>query len=274
VLAWLMVFLVGKAAVALAVAAILRWPADVGIRVAVILAHGGEFGLLLLTQAMATGALAPQTGQPVLLALALTMGVSPLLVHASGWIAKRTTRALHRTAAKADAMGEEGAGLSDHVVLCGCGRVGRLVALVLETARIPYIAIDNDPAQVRRARRQDHRVLFGDAGRRRVLEAAGLARARLVVLTFDHLHTVERILHEARQQNPIIPSIVSASDDRGLAALVATGAGTVFPEHLAAGLALADQVLLHGGLDRQQAAKVITTVRAELSPELTGRVGW
>jgi hypothetical protein len=39
-------------------------------------------------------------------------------------------------------------------------------------------------------------------------------------------------------------------------------------------LALADQVLLHGGLDRQQAAKVITTVRVELSPELTGRVGW
>jgi CPA2 family monovalent cation:H+ antiporter-2 len=273
VLVWLVALLFGKAVVILMVAAMLRWPADVGIRLAVILAHGGEFGLLLLTQAMDVGILAPSIGQPALLALAITIGLNPLLVQSSGWIAERALRVAHRAAANTAAIQEESAALDDHVLLCGCGRVGRLVALVLETARMPYIAIDHDPARVRLARRQNHKVVFGDAGRKRVLEAARLANARLVVVTFDHRHTVVRILHEARQRNPIIPSIVSTSDDLDLAALVAAGAGAVFPENLAAGLALADQVLLLGGLDQQQAAKVITIVRAELSPELDGRVG-
>jgi monovalent cation:H+ antiporter-2, CPA2 family len=55
--------------------------------------------------------------------------------------------------------------------------------------------------------------------------------------------------------------------------MIAAGAAIVFPENFAAGLALADQVLLLGGLTRENAAKVVTTVRAELSPELIDRVG-
>jgi monovalent cation:H+ antiporter-2, CPA2 family len=54
---------------------------------------------------------------------------------------------------------------------------------------------------------------------------------------------------------------------------VAVGAAIVFPENFAAGLALADQVLLLSGFTQENAAKVVTTVRAELSPELTGRIG-
>jgi CPA2 family monovalent cation:H+ antiporter-2 len=51
------------------------------------------------------------------------------------------------------------------------------------------------------------------------------------------------------------------------------GANVVFPENLAAGLALADQVLLLTGLSQEQAASIVTEVRAELNPELQGRVG-
>jgi CPA2 family monovalent cation:H+ antiporter-2 len=51
------------------------------------------------------------------------------------------------------------------------------------------------------------------------------------------------------------------------------GAATVFPENVAAGLALADQALLLSGFTQEDAARVITAVRAELNPELRGRVG-
>ena len=68
-------------------------------------------------------------------------------------------------------------------------------------------------------------------------------------------------------------SIVSTTDDQDVAALVTAGAGTVFPESFAAGLGLADQVLLSCGFSQEDAADIITTVRAELNPELTGRVG-
>jgi K+:H+ antiporter len=80
-------------------------------------------------------------------------------------------------------------------------------------------------------------------------------------------------LRSARHHSPDLVSIVSAADDRELSSMTEAGANVVFPENLAAGLALADQVLLLTGLSQEQAASIVTEVRAELNPELQGRVG-
>ena len=275
VLAWMIACLPGKALVVFLVAAIMRWPAPVGARAALILAHGGEDGLLLLTQAMRVGAIEPNVGQPALLALAATMALGPMLIQRSARFAELVSGASHRARADAEeaAIREESQDFRDHVILCGCGRVGRPVSLVLEAAKVPYIAIESDLIRFRRAKKAGHKVVFGDAGRKRVLEAAGVARARLVVVTFDRRHAVERILHYAREQNPAVSSIVSAADDQELLPLARAGASTVFPENVAAGLALANQVLLVCGLSQDNAANIVTAVRAELHPELRGRVG-
>jgi monovalent cation:H+ antiporter-2, CPA2 family len=268
-------FLPGKALLTLAIGTIMRWPPHVGIRVAVILAHGGEFGLLLLTQAIRVRVVEADVGQPALLGLVVSMALGPILIQRNAWIAEHLGRASHRLRAAAEegAIREESSHLNDHVLLCGCGRVGRLVALVLEAAHVQYIAVEADLARFRSAKQQGLNVVFGDASRKRILEAAGLTRARVIVVTFDHRHAVERLLHHVRQDGPIIPSIVSTKDDRDLLTMVAAGAAIVFPENFAAGLALADQVLLLSGFTQEDAAKVVTTVRAELSPELTGRIG-
>jgi monovalent cation:H+ antiporter-2, CPA2 family len=83
VLAWMVAFLPGKALVMAIITKIMRWPTQAGVRVAVILAHGGEFGLLLLTQAMGVGIIDTHVGQPALLALATTMGLAPVLIQPS-----------------------------------------------------------------------------------------------------------------------------------------------------------------------------------------------
>ncbi len=147
------------------------------------------------------------------------------------------------------------------------------MSLVLEVAKVPYIAVESDLIRFRRAKKSGHKVVFGDAGRKRVLEAAGVNRARLVVVTFDRRRAVERILHYAREQNPAVSSIVSVADDQEIISFVRAGASAVFPENVAAGLALADQVLLVCGFSQDSAANIVTTVRAELNPELRGRVG-
>jgi CPA2 family monovalent cation:H+ antiporter-2 len=275
VLAWMAVCMPGKALVIILVGAIMRWPASVGVRAALILAHGGEAGLLLLTQAMRVNAIEPSVGQPALLALAACMALGPMLIQASSRIAELVGGAHHRLKADAEeaAIREESQYLDNHVVLCGWGRVGRPVALVLEAARTPYIAIESDLIRFRRAKKSGHKVVFGDAGRKRVMEAAGVARARLVVITFDRSHLIERVLHHARRYNPKLSSIVSAADDQELSVLARAGVTTVFPENVAAGLALADQVLLACGFAQDDAARIVTAVRAEIHPELRGHVG-
>jgi CPA2 family monovalent cation:H+ antiporter-2 len=274
VLAWLLVFMPVKALLAFLIGWFMRWPTPAGSRVAVILAHGGEFGLLLLTQATHVGAMEPDVGQPALLALVTSMALGPILILHNGWITRLFGGASHRLRAATEetAIREESRDLDGHVLLCGCGRVGRLVAVVLEAAKIPYIAVESNLTHFRRAKTSGHKIVFGDASRQRVLEAAGVSRSRLLVITFDQQRTIERLLHNARRENPSVPSIISVSESPGTAALATVGA-TIFPENLAAGLGLADQVLLYCGFSQDNAANVVTAVRTELNPELEGHVG-
>jgi monovalent cation:H+ antiporter-2, CPA2 family len=274
VLGWMVVYVPVKALVAILAGAIVGWPMPVAARVAIILAHGGEGGLLLLTQAMKIGAINPDIADPALLALVASMALAPILIQRNARLAEFVGSASHRFAASAEEADiREQQDLRDHVLLCGCGRVGRLVALVLESAKVPYIAVEADLTRFRRARRSGHNVIFGDASRKHVLEVAGITRARVIVGTFDRRYTVERLLHRAREQNPNISSIVSVTDDQEVLRLARAGAGTVFPENLAAGLALADQVLLVCGFSQNNAAHIVTKIRAELHPQLMGLVG-
>jgi CPA2 family monovalent cation:H+ antiporter-2 len=264
ILLWLLVFVPMKALLAFVTGLIAGAPREAAARAAVILAHGGEFGLLLMALALQSGLVPPDLGQPVLIALALTMGLAPLVIQRNHWAEWPFGRRDRRIAATEVSIRAQSGSLHDHVIICGCGRVGRLVATVLEAAEVAYIAIETDLPRFRAARRQGHEVVFGDAGHHRILDAAGLDRALLVVITFDHLHAVERVLHRIKALDPSPASIVSTADDLDMARLAQLDATAVFPENLAAGLELADRSLILCGKTQDDAARIVNTVRAEL----------
>jgi CPA2 family monovalent cation:H+ antiporter-2 len=259
----------GKALIILLVGLVMRWPVQLSARVAAILAHGGEFGLLLVTQGMTAGAIAEPIGQVALFTLAMTMGLAPILIQKNGRIAELVTAGPRR---RQDSSEETAAlqashRLDNHVLLCGCGRVGQLVATALEAANLPYVAIESEIERFRQAKRQGHNVVFGDATRTGLLEAAGVARACAIAVTFDHPLAVDRIVHFARQRNPRASVVVSAGDERLLADSVAAGTVTVLPENFAAGLELAGHVLVLSGLDRNLATDVLGKIRTRLNKE-------
>jgi len=265
IILWLLLFVPAKALLAFVASLIAGAHREVAAKTAVILAHGGEFGLLILALALQAGIVAPELGQPMLVALALTMGVAPLFIQRNHWAEWPFGRRDRRLAATEASIRAQSGDFRNHVILCGCGRVGRLVATVLESAEIPYIAIETDLSRFRAARRQSHEVVFGDARHHRILEAAGVERALLVVITFDHRNTVESILHRIKALEPAPASLVSTADDLNLADFARLDATAVFPENLAAGLELADRALLLCGKTQDDAARLVNTVRAELA---------
>jgi CPA2 family monovalent cation:H+ antiporter-2 len=243
------------------------------VRLAVILAHGGEFGLLLLTQAIAAGLVSAELGQPVLVALVITMLLAPVLIqHSGGYEWQAGTFSRWRVGRELDAVQSGSAGVAGHVLICGCGRIGRLVAAALEVANLAYVVVESDVTRFEEARKHGHRVVLGDAGRRSILEVAGLGKATLLVITFDGSPGVERVLYYARANGQKVPSLISVADEQRAAALADLGATTVFRENLAAGLALAHQVLLHRGFSQNDTARFITAVREKLNSEPPGRV--
>ncbi|MEO3385386.1 cation:proton antiporter [Mesorhizobium sp. CAU 1741] len=264
IILWVLVFFLIKAVLVFLTGLVVGAHRNASARTAVILAHGGEFGLLLITLALQSGLVLPDLGQPVLIALALTMGLAPLVIQRNHWAEWSLGHRDRRIAATEVSIRAESDRLHDHVILCGCGRVGRLVATVLETADIAYLAIELDLVRFRAARRQGHEVVFGDAKHHRILEAAGLDRAQLVILTFDHLHAVERILHQIKKLDAAPASLVSTADDLDMTRFSQLDPTAVFPENLAAGLSLADQALLLCGKTQEEAASIVGAVRAKL----------
>jgi CPA2 family monovalent cation:H+ antiporter-2 len=215
--------------------------------------------------------LEPAAAQLTFSAIALSLALAPVLIQ---WNARLAALLVDRSVesgrlARAEPeVARAGEALSDHVILCGCGRVGRPVAAVLENSGMPYLALEADLSRLRRAQRQGHRVVFGDAARHGILRAAGLGRARVVVVTISDAGAVERLLRRIRHDRPELPVLVSTDEDAALGPLVEAGATRILPENLAAGLALAAQALATLGLAPHEVEARIAAARAELNPEL------
>lgn len=244
---WLLAaLLLGKAAIVTGTALLAGSPRSTAIRTGTVLAAGGEFGLVLLALALGAGLVAPRIAQVVLAALLLSMAAAPLLVRWNGTVARRLApESYQRTRARVTAAVRAAAhGLSDHVLICGYGRIGQRVARFLEQEGTPYVALDLDPVRVQEARTAGEPVGYGDATQIDILLAAGLARARVLVVSFDDVEAAERTLGQVRSHGHSLPILVRTRDDFQLERLQQAGATEVVPETLEASLMLAAHLLL------------------------------
>ncbi len=215
-------------------------------RTAIILANGGEFGFALIALAISAGLMAPETSQLVLAAIVLSMVAAPLLIRNNESLGQRLVGAPRSPI-------DEGAAASDvtrlanplnqHVILCGYGRTGQNVARFLDQEGIAYVALDLDPQRVQEARSAGEPVSYGDCERREILQAAGLDRARMVVLSFDDPAASMKVLEHTRAERPDVPVLARTRDDRWIERFQEAGATAVIPEVLEASLMLASHVL-------------------------------
>ncbi len=267
-LPWVLAVLVGLLALKLIIAyALGRIFGDldsVALRTALAIAPAGEFGFVLLAQAEGLHLLPAAPMQIVLTAMVISMLLSPLIIMMSDRIvmycceSEWTLRslALHELSARSY-------GVQRHVIVCGYGRSGQNLSRFLEQEGLPVIALDMDPQRVRAAATAGESVVFGDAGRREVLIAAGLHRAAAIVVTFADTPVSLAIINHARELEPGLPVIVRTFDDADLDRLKDAGAAEVVPEILEGSLMLASHAMLELGVPLARVLKRIRQVRSE-----------
>jgi monovalent cation:H+ antiporter-2, CPA2 family len=216
------------------------------LRTGIVISIGGEFGVALCTILLEANLLPERLGQPLLIAIVLSMVLSPVILNNN----KRVARALlHEQAPGTTAVEREDAATGgiarrEHVILCGFGRVGQNVARVLEAQGFEYIALDLDPARIRAARQVGDPVMFGDSADEELLTRAGLGAASAVVISFSDAATSIGILHSVRRLRPDVPVLVRTADDARLKELRDAGATDVVPETFEASLMLVSHVLM------------------------------
>ncbi len=263
VLLLLLILLPFKAAV---VAILARWfAADWGaaIRSGLGLAQAGEFGFVLLTLAGGVNLLPAEVMQNVLAAMLISMLAAPfLLQHAEAIVRYISPSAWMNRAMQIHQIAVQSMGADAHIIICGFGRSGQALARFMQQENVRSIALDLDSRRVREAAAAGESVVYGDAAKREVLLAAGLMRAKTLVITYDDKHSALKILHHVNELRPGLPVVVRTADDTHIEALKQAGAAEVVAEVTEGSVMLASQVLLMSGVPLNRVIRRIQESRA------------
>ncbi|MDN0077505.1 cation:proton antiporter [Crenobacter sp. SG2303] len=264
VLLLLALLIPAKLAIVFALARAFGHRASESLRGALALAQGGEFGFVLLSLSGNLGLVSSSTEQAAIAAVLISMLIAPFLIQHAEAISRRIIRQdwmlqsvdLHQVLVESMSKNE-------HVLICGYGRSGQALARLLEAEGVPFFALDMDPQRVREAGEAGDQVVFGDAGRKEVLIAAGLARAKALVITFADTHAAVRILDAVHAERPDLPVIVRTVDDSDIDTLRQAGAEEVVAEVMEGSLMLASQALMVAGVPLSRVLRRIRSVREE-----------
>jgi monovalent cation:H+ antiporter-2, CPA2 family len=233
---FLLVFLVGLA---------LRFPPAVAALAAAALAQVGEFSFVLAGAAVDNGLLDSEEHETFLAASVLTIVVAPVIL-------ALTPRVLAGTRVLAPLERLLGPGvpeaatqpvqISDHVVVTGFGVGGRTVVDALDRCGVPMVIIELNPDTVRAEQARGRNVVYGDSTSAEILDHAGLARARALVIVVSDPRAAQETAAVARRLRPDLQVFLRtrwASDEGGLR----ESGAVVVSEEYAGAAAMATEVL-------------------------------
>ena len=231
-----------------------------------LLAQGGEFAFIVLGDAVQAKLIDPGLGARVMLAVGLSMFITPLLARLGRAIGERDERAKHDRSAQHD----EGAlaKARGQIIIAGFGRVGQQLAKLLTAQDIPFVAFENNAALVSKLHAQGVPVFFGNAARPELLRLVHADHAPAIVLTMDNPNSALQAVRGIRREFAEVPLFVRSRDERHARTLKRAGATVVVPETLEASLQLSAFVLESMGLDEDTVDDIVDRERDLFAEQL------
>jgi CPA2 family monovalent cation:H+ antiporter-2 len=251
---------------AMVTAALLRLEgarASVAAETGVLMASPSETTLIVLAAASAAQLITAETAAFWQIVTAMGLTLTPLLAKLGRLAGRGVDRAGHTelTAAFDDSSREM-------VVVLGFGRVGRLVADMLEAHDRDYVAVDSDPDAVIQARSEGYRIIFGDVSHTELIGRMKNGRPCAFILTMDNPVLINRLAAKLRKAFPDMPIVARARDTVHAAQLYKAGVTDAVPETVEASLQLSEAVLVDIGLAMGPVIASIHEKRSELRAEI------
>ena len=271
VLMLLAILLILKALVVFAIAFKMRHSVADSLKTALYLAQGGEFGFVMLAISSQINMVSLELEQAATAAVLLSMIIAPFVLGSSDALVGRLAKSSwDMKSLDLHSMLVETMSKSDHVLIVGFGRGGQTVGRVLSQEDIPYFALDLDIARVQVARSAGEPVSFGDAKRREVLEAAGLGRAKMVVVTLNNMHETQHVLDNVLSMYPNMPVYVRATNDDYVKTFTDMGAEEAVSDTKETGLVLAGYAMLGNGASYRHVYQTMANIRHSRYAALEG----
>ncbi|MGO9682974.1 MAG: cation:proton antiporter [Beijerinckiaceae bacterium] len=224
---------------------IFRLPRKVSTEAALMLAPGGEFAFVMLTAAIASKVVPAGIAADAMVSVTLSMFAIPWL----GELAARLPRGTSPVDAELAEISAPPAGAGAHkAIIVGYGRVGQLVGEMLESHDIPFLAVDQDVARVKKLRQAGIEIYWGNASRPDFLARCGLATARALIITVDAPRQSEDIVTAAKSLRSDLTIVARARDAQHATLLYRLGVTDAVPETIEASLQLSEAALVDLGI--------------------------
>lgn len=270
VLTTVIVIVVGKSLAAFGIVLSFGYPVRTALTVSASLAQIGEFSFILAGLGIVLGLLPPEGRDLILAGALLSITLNPLvfasLDRLGSWLGARpgVMARLERSGAEARSAvtdGDHVAGPSGHAVIVGYGRVGNIVGKGLKSQGFSVVVVEEDRRRVDDLRSRGITAVYGDAAQAGILEKAGAARARLIVIATPEGYQTRRIIELARKLSPTIDTAVRTSSEPEVAHLEKQGIGIAIMGERELAFGLMEYALRSMGTQADEAHNIVQAVR-------------
>jgi monovalent cation:H+ antiporter-2, CPA2 family len=268
----------GKFLIITPIVKVFRYPLKTAIIAGLGLAQIGEFSFVLASEGQALGLVSRRVYLLILGTTAVTLVLTPFLLRllpplftwmeAQPWLRSYLT-------------GEDLLGVSEqvpttnHIVVCGYGRVGQNIVQLLQAQDLPVVVIDQSEEAIEKLREAEIAYIYGNAASSRALEKAGLEHAKGMAIALPDAMNSRLCLKRALEFTPELDIVVRATHDQDIEALYQLGAREVVQPEFEASLELSTHLLTGMGLSQSAIQQNISQIRsnhyATLRPEQTPR---
>jgi CPA2 family monovalent cation:H+ antiporter-2 len=225
-----------------------------------LLGQGGEFAFIVIGYAATSGVLDPALGARVMLAVGLSLFITPLLARLGTAIGDQLETRGDQLAAQHDHAALSA--VRGQVIIAGFGRVGQQLGKLLTAQKIPFVAFETDARLVAQLRADGWPVWFGNAARPELLRRVHADEAPAIVLTMDQPLAALQAVHGIRREFTHVALFARSRDEKHARDLRLAGASVVVPETLEASLQLSSFVLGAMGLEERTIDAIVDRERA------------
>ena len=238
------------------------------------LSQVGEFSFILAVAGKTSGLITDEIYQLFLAASVLTMIATPFVINISSpaavWFISRSLFNRLKRIRRIEEREPVPAKRAGHVIITGFGINGRNLAKVLKEMDIPYVVLEMNNNTVRKMKKKQEPIYYGDGTSVEILQKLGVQSARVLVIAISDAPATRRIVQIARKENPDIHIIVRTRYVAEVDHLTESGANEVIPEEFETSVEIFSRVLHHYNTPKNVISEHIENIRKDCYSVLRG----
>lgn len=247
-----------KASIIIGLCKLFKFPLAPSIHAGLLLAQGGEFAFVVFVMAVQKKLIEQDLSQFLITIVTFTMALTPIIAN----IGRRIKTALYtKDVLKDNKIKREIDEISNHIIVVGFTKVGKIISYILKKSTKNYIIIDNNHRLVRIEKTNGYNICYGDAMNLDILKYIGIERAESIIIAMEDEITCMKITRFISQNFPEVNVVTKSENIKNADRFKKIGANLVISKNVETALQLSKVALRSIGINHNEIESILTNFR-------------